>query len=450
MVRLQLSLLILILSRLGFAQLNSQVLLQNGSFLSSEFEATNQKQYSFLGFNLRNSLDSEHIILDSEAIIAVGNPILNYVKFKEAAVVISNSSQKSRSGETLILGRKKILWSEMDESWALGTIEPAFKWNPLNRDSHGLTGLFWISQQPWLQLTAFVSPVFLPDQGPNFDIDSRGQFSKVNPWFQRPPKTFQPFPDSQASSDIQYSVRKPPESEIISQTSLGGSVEGTIEENFLWRSSYFYKPMNQLALAYDGVYNTGTDTGEVEILPQVGYHRVTSADIIYSIKAFRFGASYLQDQPEALQFDPEWTYPIFREAQMYSTFVQMNFKKQSLKFEYLIIQGGKVSEVGEFANPEKAPINSRYPFRQALKGKYEFEMNFKRQQKMKMNFSWTHSEQNQFDLIQMKSQYDFSARWHAFADLQLVKAQALTSKNSNEISPHENNDQIMIGMSYEL
>lgn len=432
-------------SSLSFAQLNSHMLLQNESFLSPDFEATDSSQYQFVGFSLQNGIDSENLILDSEAVMAVGTPILNYIKFKEAAFIIPNSAQ-----ESLIIGRKKILWSEMDESWSLGTIEPAFKWNPLNRESHGLTGLFWVSQQPWFQLTAFVSPVFLPDQGPNFDLDSEGQFSKVNPWFQRPPKTFQPFPGSDASSKIQYSIRKPPEAEIISQTSMGGSLEGTVGSKMLWRSSYFYKPMNQLALAYDGVYNTGTNTGEVEILPQVGYHRVTSADLIYSQDTYRMGFSYMKDQPDNLKFDEEWTAPTFSTAQMYSTFFQFNFKKQMVKLEYLTINGGDVTEVGEFASEERAPISSRYPFREAVKARYELELPMRRQQRVKLNLSWTHSEKHEFDLLQFKTQYLFARKWQVYADMQLVKAKAVTKDNSNEISPQKNNDRFMVGTAYEL
>ena len=61
----------------GWAQLNSRVLLQNESFLSPQFEATDHSNYQFFGFNLRNSLDSEKLILDSQALLAVGTPVLN-------------------------------------------------------------------------------------------------------------------------------------------------------------------------------------------------------------------------------------------------------------------------------------------------------------------------------------------------------------------------------------
>lgn len=427
------------------AQVNSQFIIRNESFLSPAFEATARSQYQFVGLSLQNALDSEWVILDSEAVMAVGTPLLNYVNFREAALVFQNENQN-----TLIVGRKKWMWSELDESWALGTVEPVFKWNPLNRESQGLAGLFWITQLPFSQFTAFVSPVFLPDQGPSFRIDREGQFIKGNPWFQMPPRTFQPFPGSSASSIIQYQVKKPDESEVVWQTSLGGSIEGTVLENMTWRASHFSKPMNQLALGYDGVYNTGTNEGEVEILPQVGYHRVTSADVTYDYENLRLGLSYLKDRPEVLSFEPEWTAPIFSEAQVYSPHIQISYEKHVIRFDYLRMQGGEVREVGEFSSPDRAPISSRFPFREALRGKYEFEMPLKKFQRIRMSFSWTHSDLNQFDLVQTRGHYKFSKRWQGYFDMQLLRARELTAQNSNEISPYENNDRLMMGMAYEL
>jgi hypothetical protein len=398
-----------------------------------------------VGLSLQNALDSERVLLDSEAVMAVGTPVLNYLKFKEAAIILPNSPTSS-----LVIGRKKFTWSEMDEEWALGTIEPVFKWNPLDRESLGLTGLFWTSDLQLFQFSAFVSPVFFPDQGPSYELGPDGHFEKSNPWFQTPPKTFQPFPGSSANSDISYSIRKPPESEIVSQTSLGGSIEKTFADTTLLRGSYFYKPMNQLALGYDGVYNTGTNTGEVEILPQVGFHRVTSADLIYTSGLFRVGASYMKDQPDPVKFDPEWTAPILSTAYMYSTFVQLNFGKQMLKAEYLKIDGGQVVEQGDFASVDRAPITSRYPFREALRGHYEFKWPLPHRQMVRAGFSWTHSDLNQFDLIDVRGQYVLSKRWATYVTMQLVKAKELNSANMNEIAPNSNNDVFLIGTSYEL
>lgn len=436
---------LVIWSQNSWAQLNSHLLVQNESFLSPQFEATEQNQYQFIGLRIQNSLDSESMILDSEAVLAPGSPVLSYIKVKEAAFQFQNTDT-----QTLTLGRKKKTWSSLDDRWALGVIEPAFKWNPLNRESLGLTGLFWSVEESAFQFTAFWSPFFVPDQGPNYEINKSGEFKKVNPWFQTPPQTFRPFPESDANSTINYTVRRPPESELLLQSTLGGSAEGTISDQFLWRTAHFYKPMNQLALGYGGYYVVDSREGEVDIIPEVGYHRVSSADLVWKPGPWEFGAMVLEDDPSQVQFEGEWTTPKFEKAVIYSGYVQLNLQRQILSAEVMSIEGGKVREVGDLADVERAPITSRYPFYQAFKLRYRMRMPLKISDRLLMDSSWTHSDRNQFDLIQVRGQFEFKRRWQTYTDMQFVRAKKLTSKNHNDISAYQNNDRLMVGVAYEL
>lgn len=429
----------------SFGQLNSHVLVQNESFLSPQFEATEQNQYQFYGLRLRNSLDAEFLMLDTEAVLAPDAPVLSYIKVKEAAVQFQN--QKS---QTLSVGRKKKTWSSLDDRWALGVIEPVFKWNPLNRDSLGLTGLFWnVEEEKW-QFSAFWSPLFLPDQGPNFEINKSGEFKKINPWFQTPPRTFRPFPNSDANSSINYNVNRPPESEIIMQSTLGGSLEGLVQESWLWRVSHFYKPMNQLALGYSGFYVVESREGDVDITPEVAYHRVTAVDFAWRPGPFEFGVMGLQDEPSQAAFEASVTAPRFESALVYSAYAQVNFGRQAISAEYMTIDGGRVREVGALADPERAPITSRYPFYQASRLRYRFKVPFTHLDRLSMDTSWTHSDRNEFDLIQIRGQFEFRRRWQTYTDMQFVRANKLNSRNHNDISSYENNDRLMVGVSYEM
>lgn len=437
--------LLLIAPLCSWAQLNSHLLVQNESFLSPQFEATDQNQYQFIGLRIRNGLDSESLILDTEAVLSPGSPVLSYIKAKEVAFLFQNTKT-----QTLTLGRKKKLWSQLDDRWALGAIEPTFKWNPLNRESLGLTGLFWSVEEPTFQFTAFWSPIFIPDQGPNFETNKKGEFKKSNPWFQTPPSTFQPFPQSDANSSINYNVRRPPESEIILQTSLGGSIEGIVSESFVWRASHFYKPMNQLALGYGGHYVVESREGAVEIEPAVGYHRITSVDFAWKPGIWEFGIMGMQDDPSQAQFDGEWTTPEFEQAKLFAGYAQMNFKRQSLSVELMSIDGGKIREQGDLASADRAPITARYPFYQATKLRYRMKMAVKTLDRLIVDTSWTHSDRNQFDLIQVRGQFEFRRRWQTYTDMQFVRAKELTSKNHNDISSYQNNDRLMVGVSYEL
>ena len=427
------------------AQLNSQLLVQNESFLSPQFEATDQNQYQFLGIKILNGLDDDILYFDSEAVMAMGAPTLSYIKVKEAAIQF-----KSSDTEVLILGRKKKTFSSLDERWVLGVVEPTFKWNPLNRDNLGLTGAFWSVEKNSLQFTAFWSPLYIPDQGPSFDVGSDGQFKRVNPWFQMPPKSFRPFPESTADSKINYSVHRPPESELIFQSSFGGSLEGMIDDKILWRASHFYKPMNQLALGYNGVYVLSEREGDVTVIPEVGYHNVTTADLVIRSGIFEYGLMAMQDKPSDVKFESDWTAPQFEQAFLYGGYAQMNWRRQSVSVEVMNIEGGRVREEGDLASSDRAPISSRYPFYQAYRVRHSFRIPFGLRERLSAETSWTHSDQNQFDLIQVKGRFEFAKRWQAYTDMQFVRAHPSDAKNQNEISSYENNDRLMVGMAYEL
>ncbi|MFN9067278.1 MAG: hypothetical protein ACK5V3_08630, partial [Bdellovibrionales bacterium] len=161
------------------AQISSSLLLQNDSFISPDFQATDQTQYQYFGWRAQNVDDRDPLGVEAEAVIAMGAPILNYIKVKEFSYKFQTSEK-----EFFTLGRHHHPWSELDSRWAFGVVEPTFEWNPLNRESLSLTGISWLRAESDYTLAAFWSPLFIPDQGPSFEITNEGRFSRKNPWFQ--------------------------------------------------------------------------------------------------------------------------------------------------------------------------------------------------------------------------------------------------------------------------
>ncbi len=429
----------------AFAQVNSSLLLQNESFISPDYEATNQVQYQFLGYRARSEEDANLLNVDSEIVMAVGAPLLNYIKIKDLSAEVKSSEK-----EKFVFGRRQQFWSSLDSRWAFGVIEPTFEWNPLNRERLALTGIFWQRDDADFSLSAFWSPLYIPDQGPSFEIDKQGKFTQKNPWFQTPPETFRPFPSATSDSTIQYSLKRPPDSEIIGQTTLGGSFEKLMFEKLLSRVTYFYKPMNQLALAYSGAYVVSTDQGQVDLLPEVIYHRVIAADLIYKSGLFETGVSYIQDNPTNKSFDAEWTAPVYEDAQIYSAYVQINRMHQKWSFEYLTVENGRVNEIGDLASATRAPISSRYPLTEAFKIRHQVNLKLKAQQRLNLDTSWTHSDRNQFDLIQIRGTFQYNRQWQIYSDMQFVKAQQLNSKNVNDVASFADNDRLLVGVAHAL
>jgi hypothetical protein len=429
----------------AFAQVSSSLLLQNESFISPDYQATDQVQYQFLGYRAKSEEDANLLNVDSELVMAVGAPLLNYIKIKDLSAELKSSDK-----EKFVFGRRQQFWSSLDSRWAFGVIEPTFEWNPLSRERLALTGIFWQRDESDFSLSAFWSPLYIPDQGPSFEIDNQGKFTQKNPWFQTPPKTFRPFSSATSDSTIKYSLKRPPNSEIIGQTSLGGSFEKLMFEKLLTRVTYFYKPMNQLALAYSGAYVVSTDQGQVDLLPEVIYHRVVAADLIFKSGLFEMGASYIQDHPTNESFDTEWTAPVYEDAQIYSAYVQINRRHQKFSFEYLTLENGRVSEVGDLANSTRAPISSRYPLTEAYKIRHQMNLNLKAQQRLSLDTSWTHSDRNQFDLFQIRGTFQYNRKWQIYSDMQLVKAKQLNVKNVNDMTSFADNDRLLVGVAHAL
>ncbi len=435
-----------LLSSWAHAQISSSLLLQNDSFISPDFQATDQTQYQYFGWRARNADHSDPLGVDAEAVIAMGAPLLNYIKVKEFSYKYQTSEK-----EFFTLGRHHHPWSELDSRWSFGVVEPTFEWNPLNRESLSLTGISWLRTESDYTLAAFWSPLFIPDQGPSFEINNEGRFSRKNPWFQTPPETFRPFPNATSSSKIQYRLERPPDSEIVSQNTLGASIEKNWSPQVLTRLTYFYKPMNQLGLSYKGSYVISTDEGLVDILPQVTLHRIISGDLIWKSGSLELGFSYISDQPtNNPESDPEWTNPRFAEAQITAVYAQLNFLRQKWSLETLSVEGGEVTEVGDLASPDRAAISSRYPMTQAIKLRHQLNFPLKKMQKITWDTSWTTSQKNEFDLIQFRGTFHMNRRWQVYADMQFVKAEPLSAENVNDVASFADNDRLLVGIAHAL
>lgn len=428
---------------LAQAQVASEMRLFSDSFVSPAFEATEKTSYQFIGANLKNSSFSEDALkMDIGAGVAIGAPLLNYFNIAEFYVETRNSDS-----QTFYLGRKKMLWSEIDARWDLGLWEPLFEWNPLAPERQGLTGIFWQVDRPFYTVTLYGSPFFIPDQGPSFEIEN-GTFVKGNPWFRRPPESIRIFSET---TSIDYHFDRPSESQVVMHSSLGGKISFGDPQSLRVQASYIYKPSNQLALGYDGTLDVAKDKGNVELQPQVFYHSLAGLDVTYKVNSWKMGVSVVHDRPNNDKiFDPQWTYPVFENATLFSPFIEWENPILALSYQRLDISGGRVTEVGEMASAKRAPLMSRYPFRQANQVSALTNFNFGRGRRLFVKTSFIQSDLNDFKLIRLNTRLKLSSFWSVFGEAQLVEAGELTADNQNDIAQFVNNDRVMFGVSYVL
>lgn len=423
------------------AQVQTEMRLFSDSFISPTFESAEKTNYQFVGAQIKTDPFSEDSLkMDVAGGVAIGAPLLNYLNISEFYV----QSRQSET-ETFYLGRKKMLWNELDTRWDLGVWEPLFKWNPLNAENQGLTGLFWQVDKPYYTLVLFASPLYIPDQGPSFEIED-GTFVKGNPWFRRPPESIRIWQEATA---IDYKFEKPSESQVVLQNSFGLKLSFGDPQGLRGQVAYTYKPANQLAVGYEGNLNVAELKGAVNLQPQVFYHSLVGGDISYKYERFRFGVSGLYDKPSKDDiFEEKWTHPVFEDAVLVSPFIEWATGAFGVAVQHLDIVGGQVKEEGELASDKRAALMTRYPYQEATQVSVMGNFSFRKTKRLMTKLSYTHSEKNKFDLIRVSARFRVSGLWSFIGEAQLVKADPADKDNQNEIAQFVNNDRLMLGAAY--
>lgn len=427
------------------ADVVSELSLQSDSFLSPAYDAANQSTFQFIGASFKDDpIEPGDFHIDLKAGYAVGAPLLSYINLKEFSY-----EMKVGDRQTFTVGRNPMRWSELDRRWNFGLIEPVFEWNPLSPESQGLTGLFWQVAGDGYKLALFGSYFFVPDQGPSFQINDQGQFERGNPWFRQPPSSIRILKEN---TPIEYSFRRPSETEIVLQSSYGLKLD--IGDEGPWRARFamLYKPMNSLALGYSkGIADIPTDRALVEIQPKVAYHNVRSVDFAYLGGRVSTGVSAAYDAPSKDRlFEANWNAPEYSDATLVSPWIDIRlFQGWKLSLQRIDVFGGEVTETGPDAEASRAPINSRYAFRQANQISLEIDRRLFKSRRLLMTTSYTKSDKNKFDLFRWQGRVELSRLWSVHSELQLVNAESVQTKESrNDIAEYANNDRILVGVGY--
>lgn len=425
------------------ADVTSEMRVLSDSFVSPDYTSTKQTNFQFLGANFTTEPHSEdRLRVDLNAGYAVGAPLMSYFNVKELSFRVDTDQNQS-----FTFGRHRYRWSELDRRFAFGLVEPVFKWNPLAPESQGLTGFFWDVKGQDVSFGLFGSFLYIPDQGPSFELDSNGQFVPGNPWFQQPPASIKIF---QQSSKIEYHYERPNEASVVMQTSYGAHVQ--LGESSPWKARLgtLYKPMNQLALGYNGVLDISKDRGSAEIQPQVVFHNVTTGDFFYELKRVRAGISTAYDRPSKnVPFDDSWTRPVYSDATLISPFLDVLVDRGlTLTFQRLDVRGGQITETGPLASPNRASITSRYPFQEANQIALDINQRWSGKKRVNMKTSYMQSVKNEFNLFRFEGRMELSTAWSLRSELQLVKAEEITKDNRNDIAAFDNNDRVQVGVGY--
>lgn len=296
------------------------------SFLSPDYEGTEQKTFGFFSASLLpDSKKNDLVIVNLTGLYAVGQPSLSYLNIRELYF-----NYQIDTTSKLFFGRKLNHWSQLDSKWNIGVFNPQFRWNALAPENQGLAGIFWEKKESIWNLTLFASPVYIPDQGPGYELKD-GKFQNTNPWFSAPPQniSFQ----NGVILPIDYDVQKPETSEVIFQTLYGAQLQLGEREGFFANISAIHKPANQLALGYKV---TGVvDRVRVTVVPKVYSENALAVDFGYRDFWGSVLISGLYSDPKAPSFEEGFNAPEFEESFSFGPQLNLDLKPFRLGFALL-------------------------------------------------------------------------------------------------------------------
>lgn len=429
--------LIVLAGSLSHSEIRTSLVAEDLAFISPDYTNGDNKNFVFVGANVKsNPKSGDAFRIDLTALYAAGNSVLSYLNLRE--IYYNNQVDEISS---LQIGRRLEQWSALDSAWNLGVYQPQFRWNQLNPENQGLTGLFWSKVTESYGLTLFASPLYIPDQGAGYEIKD-GQFQSGNPFFQAPPQNVR---FQGKLLPIDYQVNKPDISSVIYQSEFGAQLRYGEAKGFFGNLAGIFKPSNQLALGYKGVLVT--TRVRVDVTPKTYLENVYSGDVGYRDDWGGVLFSALYSKPKDPEFDNGFNAPHFEPSLSFGPQVLYKMKPFEFYAAYLDTSGGEISDVGPDASPDRASLSKRFLYRQAALVSATYSEVFFKQYKLDSMLQYKFSTKEGFRQIRFKNNVNLKGPWAFWMDLILIDTDSAVQGG---LESYKSMDQVWLGASYEI
>jgi hypothetical protein len=417
------------------AGVKTSVVAEGFSLISTDYDLS-PKTFALLGLNLRSENSTDKFKIDFAGRYASGSNVLSYVNVREI-------SYRFDIGETtsLYAGRRLMNWSAIDNIWNLGVIQPQFKWNQLNAQNQGLTGLFWEQNEAGWGYTLFASPLYIPDQGAGYEIKD-GQFQSGNPFFRAPPQNIR---FQGQLLPIDYDIHRPEASEVVSQSMFGAQFRWGEETGYFARVAGIYKPSNQLALGYKGILVT--TRVRVDVLPKTYYETDYSLDAGYRGEWGYAQLAVVATNPKSPEFDPAYNHPVFESAVMAGPQFVYRWEPFQFLLAHIETSGGAVKDEGPDVGPNQQSLSERFLVKQATLLKVAYSEVYKKFVRWDSSAHFKFSSKEKFREIRVKNALSFKQPWSVWLDVILIDTDSSVDSN---YEPYKNFDQAWLGVSYDF
>ncbi len=363
------------------------------------------------------------------------------------------------SGFHLAIGRQKRTWSVLDEEFNLGVWQPQLRWDYLVPKQQGLIGVFFdIDFGDNFTMTFLFSPLFLPDQGPNYQLVN-GRFMSRNRWFSEPQSRVALFSDTgvNPSTPLYFEIDRPAEEKIIMHSSFGLGLKYHSGSNFWTALNYAYKPQNQLHLGVEcaNCLNIG---GPLEITavihPEVIMHHVTTLESGYDGQNYRGFVSLTGDYPQSSKF-PQGYAQSSLDSMMIAgggfqhTLFHWQGNPSSLKYSYIRVFNVKTKDKQGLVDADQVHSSlDRYPYREVASA--EFKLTLLQTAANRLNFKGRYNYSLPEKGGWISAALDLNQgplSWYVGADV-LGSGVADDSPNAGLFTRYRSNDRAFGGVSY--
>ena len=439
------------LSSIAQADVSAQLSVEGLSFISPDYGTTQDKSFSFIGASIRTPKNSSKQVsifnIDLEAKYAIGKPVLSYTNARE--IYFFQESENVN----ISYGRRLHQWSQLEEAWDLGFFQPQFRWNSIDPSAQGLVGIFLDNQEvntlvstpQNLRWTLFGSPLFVPDQGPGYEL-KQGQFEASNPWFSPPPQNVE-F-DGQIVP-IDYNVHVPQTNEVLFQSIYGAQIGYQFDSGAYVQTSFISKPSHQIALTYKAVLVA--DRVKADIIPKIYREQNIALDMGYRQEWGSLGVMALSNNPDQIVPDVNYNYPEIKSSVSWGPQVKLNLGQFRLFGSGLMVSGGEVIDRGPDAGQVTKSLTSKFMYKTAYQLGALYKGRLNRTVTLQSEVNWTEGSRSAIKILKIKNKVNFYRSFGLYVDVLLVETDDKeTSSTSSNVSHLQNLDQVLLGASYEF
>lgn len=425
-------------------------------YLADESTLLGEKHFEELTMRIRGQGQAEYIsaAIDIGASYAFNIPDYMSIFAPEGYFRFLMSDNPTPSTPLLTFGRKKDRWSLLDSYWELGTWQPLYRWDYLRPEEQGLIGAFLELPIQEARILLFATPLYVPETGPNYKIRNN-KLTSDNPWFFEPTEQILVISKTNAT-DVRYDPHIPPIEEIVLNAAIGGSLELGARTAGSWlRTSYIYKPRNQLALPFEGALQLSGSSSpyiDVDIYPKVLYHNLFATDVGYKDETFSVWLSSLYDLPVENEMGSNFTYQRLEPTFFLSPGIEISQVSDGgfgygFMLSYLTMSGEESSEVGQYASPDNPVFTAPYFFKNALRGAARVSFPMLNKLRSSAGVTFTQSFEDDASWVKLTSEWKLTDRVQANLEGDFIGSLAPRG-NSNFLSRYRGNDRVLASGSY--